>query len=315
MSKITTRSLAEPLALALILEASGYPKPGNVHRTRDYVDLKYEAFLATGIYALKYLEKGVKRGVHPPRRLLIGDLVYGLVRDVVDKARSSNTCLGSSLLLSLLSVSIGRMVSSGLIDLNELESIGASIIRQTTVYDAVYYYKAIRKAKPSYLKPSDETGEYVNVWDKAYIRKLLEKKHTLYYVLSYSSRFDIVADDALNGFKRGYQGERFLRGRIETHGDLNRAIVETYLYLLSENRDTIVFLKHGGEAAREASIKARRVLDEIIGLDDASWVHRVWQLDQEFYEKKINPGSIADIVAEAIGLYLLRNTIEKGTLL
>ena len=31
------------------LEVSGYPKPGNVHRTRDYDDMVFEDFVISGI--------------------------------------------------------------------------------------------------------------------------------------------------------------------------------------------------------------------------------------------------------------------------
>jgi len=34
--------------LASVLEVSGYPKPGNVHRTRDFDDMVYEDFLVSG---------------------------------------------------------------------------------------------------------------------------------------------------------------------------------------------------------------------------------------------------------------------------
>ena len=36
-------------SLAALLEVSAYPKPGNVHRTRDFPDTKYEHFLAGSV--------------------------------------------------------------------------------------------------------------------------------------------------------------------------------------------------------------------------------------------------------------------------
>ena len=40
--------------LAMLLELSAYPKPGNVHRTRNFNDLRFEHFLGTipGLYPL-----------------------------------------------------------------------------------------------------------------------------------------------------------------------------------------------------------------------------------------------------------------------
>ncbi|MEM0342145.1 MAG: triphosphoribosyl-dephospho-CoA synthase, partial [Desulfurococcus sp.] len=96
------------LSLALILEASAWPKPGNVHRLRDRPDLRYEAFLATGVMAYSYFRKGIKRGLKGWRSIVLGDLIYGLVSDSMRKTPSSNTCLGSSTLLIPLSLGLGR---------------------------------------------------------------------------------------------------------------------------------------------------------------------------------------------------------------
>lgn len=308
------KRLAELLALSIILEASGYPKPGNVHRLSDRKGLRYEAFLATGIFSLKYFERGIRRGYYGFKRLILGDLVYGLVRDVIEKLKSTNTCLGSSLLLSLMSVSIGKMSREEVYNVEALKYTSREIMEYTTVWDAIYYYKAIRKAAPSYIKPTDETGVYINVWDPRYKRQLLSKQHRLLDILKYSSRFDIIAREALSGFKQGFQAERFLRDRLKVHHDFNRAIVETYLYLLSRNRDTVVFLKHGPRIANYVSIKAKKVLENIIKREN-DWKNVVQEFDNELVRLVVNPGSVADIVAETIALYLFRNMFEGGVLL
>ena len=41
--------IAKIAQIASVLEVSGYPKPGNVHRTRDYDDMVFEDFLISGI--------------------------------------------------------------------------------------------------------------------------------------------------------------------------------------------------------------------------------------------------------------------------
>ncbi|MEM1596327.1 MAG: triphosphoribosyl-dephospho-CoA synthase [Desulfurococcaceae archaeon] len=307
---------SEPLALALVLEASAYPKPGNVHRLRDREGLRYEAFLATGILSMKYFEKGIKRGYYGERQLkvLIGDLVFGLLRDVIYKLRSTNTCLGSSLILSVMSVSLGKLLRFEDKNIESLREITRSVVEKTTVFDSIYYYKAIRLASPSYIKPSDNTGEYVNVWDENFDSKLLEKGHRLVDILRYSSKFDVVSDEVLNGFQRGFEAEKFLRLRLRSHGDLNRAIVESYLYLLSENKDTIVYIKHGENVSNEISQKARRILGEVMK-NNSNWFNYLWEFDNELYNKGINPGAVADLTAETIALFLLRNILEEGVLL
>lgn len=314
MTKLFLRKLVDSLSLSIILEASAYPKPGNVHRTRDRKGLRYEAFLATGVLASKYFERGIKRGYKGLGRIVVGDLVYGLVREVIDNLKSTNTCLGSSLILSTMSVAIGTLCYRGEFRFDKIGEAVREVIGKTTVYDSIYYYKAVRKASPSYLRPGDYTGEYVNIWDPRYKKKLLEKNHRLFDVLVYSSRIDIVADEVISGLSRGFEAELFLRSRLEDHGDLNKAIVETYLYLLSRNNDTVVYLKHGLDTSREVSNIAKRVLEEVLNKRE-DWVYVVSAFDDELQSRRINPGSTADLTAEVIALYLIKNIVEHDILL
>ena len=41
--------IAKLAQIASTFEVSGYPKPGNVHRTRDFDDMVFEDFLISGI--------------------------------------------------------------------------------------------------------------------------------------------------------------------------------------------------------------------------------------------------------------------------
>lgn len=308
-------SFTEALTLALLLEASAFPKPGNVHRLRDRVKLRYEAFLATGVFAYKYFRRGIIRGMQGFKRIVIGDLVYGLVRDVIEKTKSSNTCLGSSLLLSLLSVSAGKCIVEECNSVEKIAEYSKNIVLSTTVLDTIYYYMAVRLASPSYIKPGDYTGEYINVWDPLFREKLVERKHRLYDVLLYSSKFDIVVSEAISGFSRGLNAENFFRARISANGELNKSIVETYLYLLSSNLDTIILLKHGHDVAEIISKKASKVLNKVLSTNSSKWVSHVLEFDEELYEKGINPGSTADLVAEVLALYMFRNILSCSTLL
>jgi len=308
-------NFTEALTLALILEVSAYPKPGNVHRLRDRAKLRYEAFLATGVFAYKYFKRGVIRGVREfTGRVVLGDLIYGLVRDVIRRTNSSNTCLGSSLLLSLLSISAGRCIKSNCNCAEDVAEHAKNVIKSTTVLDSIYYYMAVRLASPSYIKLSDYTGEYVNIWDPDFRRKLREKEHRLYDVLQYSSKFDIIAREALDGFQQCLKAERFLRSRISENKELNKSIVETYLYLLSNNLDTVVLLKHGYEVAREVSLKASTILEKIQKAN-SNWTDVISDLDNEFYRRNINPGAIADLVATTLALHMFNNILNDYILL
>ena len=43
------KKIAQIAQIASALEVSGYPKPGNVHRTRDFDDMEFEDFIISGV--------------------------------------------------------------------------------------------------------------------------------------------------------------------------------------------------------------------------------------------------------------------------
>lgn len=307
---VDLEKLAEILGLSIILEASSYPKPGNVHRLSNNPGLEYEYFLVTGVFSIKYFRRSIMRGINGWGDVVIGDLIYGLIKDIMDTV-SSNTCLGSGLLLTTLGVSIGLSIRNGKMNIEDIIENSGRIISSTTIEDSVYYYKAVRKASPSYIKPGDYVGDYVNVWDPLFEIKLREKGHRLIDVLKYSSRFDIVAEEVINKYPVSREAEIFLRKRLKEHGDWNRGVVETYLYVLSHTRDTIVFLKHGDEVARWVSHRSKYILGEIMD-KTTEWMSIVQEFDIDLKKKGINPGSVADIISSTIAIYLLRNYIESN---
>lgn len=309
--------LAEKLALSLILEASAYPKPGNVHRLSERADLHYEDFLITGIVSLKYFLQGLERGYRGWGRRVFGDLIYGTLRELSELG-IGNTCLGSMLLLTPLSLALGYCARSGVISIDCLMNSVRSIVGSTTVEDSIYFYRAIRLAKPSYLKPADVTGDYVNVWDDDFERKLLEKNHRLVDVLEYSSKIDVVARELLSGYQRSYNFSKHLLKRLFMHGSWNRAVVETFLRIGATEIDTVIALKHGLQMA----LFVKNLMEELVDLAESapgdSWVSILSEVDSEFKTRGLNPGSIADITVSTIAFALLSqsdlNLSSKATL-
>lgn len=52
-----SKTIAKIAQIASALEVSGYPKPGNVHRTRDFEDMEFEDFVISGIVIGDTIEK------------------------------------------------------------------------------------------------------------------------------------------------------------------------------------------------------------------------------------------------------------------
>jgi len=295
------------LSSGIGLEVSAYPKPGNVHRLVDHGDTWFEDFILTSNVITYWLYRGAIRGYYKRyNRYTIGDLIYRIVRDSMQITGGGNTCLGSSLLLTPLSLSIGELLRErNNIDINDLVRKACNIIQKySTAHDTVMFYKAIRKASPSYLRKTDETHGYPNVWSPSYQEEIIGRNISLWRILQYSSKTDVVAKEIVSSYKESIDAMKFLNNRLANHGIWNRAVVETYLYLLSKIRDTVIARKYGLDLAENVMEFARHILDRVTGAN-REWINIVMDFDKKLQSMKCNPGSIADITASAISLYSL----------
>ncbi|MFW5929308.1 MAG: triphosphoribosyl-dephospho-CoA synthase, partial [Halobacteriota archaeon] len=116
---------AENAELALLLEASAEPKPGNVTPSSDHDDTTYEHYLASAVGCRSALDAVAR-----------GDVGIGEgFREAVEGAHrhgGGNTCFGSLLLL----VPLVRAAADG-----DVED-AADVARETTVDDAAEFYRA-----------------------------------------------------------------------------------------------------------------------------------------------------------------------------
>jgi triphosphoribosyl-dephospho-CoA synthase len=294
------------LASSIALEVAGYPKPGNVHRLRDFSDTVFEDFLVTAVIAEHYMFRAAVRGCRVAQGYTPALLVCDFIRAAVAEARmvsgGGNTCLGTALLLYPLAVASGYLLCSGrALEASAVASYAKSLLyRYSTALDSVEFYKAVRAASPSYIKSSDATEEFPNVWDKEFKAKLLFKNYRLWDVLSYSAKNDIVCREVVEGYVRS------LRTRLQEHRSWNLAVVETYLYQLAHDTDTLIARKRGTDTVKQVSERAKDVLNLCLSSQGSHCLEALKAFDQELAEKDINPGSSADIVASSIALYAIQ---------
>jgi triphosphoribosyl-dephospho-CoA synthase len=300
------------LASSIALEVAGYPKPGNVHRLRDFSDTLFEDFLVSAIVAEHHMFRAVVRGCRLAKgfaaKVLVGDLIEATVLESKRVSGGGNTCLGSALLLYPLALASGYAVCTGggrLEAVTVAENAKGLMHRYSTALDSVHFYSAIRIASPSYIRRSDVVGDFPNVWDEKYREKLLAKNHRLWDVFAHSSKSDIVCREVVEGYARSLRNSVFLEGRLRTHGSWNLALVETYLYQLAHDVDTLIARKQGFEVAVQVSGKAREVLNLCVARRGECW-SAVEDFDRELGERGINPGSSADIAASSIALYAIQ---------
>jgi triphosphoribosyl-dephospho-CoA synthase len=261
-----SKKRAERAQLAMMLEVSAFPKPGNVDRCHDYDTTRLEHFLATTILVRPAFERAeAGRGT-------IGDLILEAV-ELSSTHSGGNTHFGAFILLIPL-------IMGG--DIPGAERV----VRETTIEDAVLFYEAFQKTDIRVLP-----GDDLNVYDPRAVAELRQRGMTLYDVMLYSARNDMVAREWINGFQLTRKGADLLKSL----GCGSEAIVPAFIELLASEPDTFVIKKHGRDIAGEVMQKAREVRD---GVRD------ITAFDQECIDGGINPGSIADIIIASIYIAL-----------
>ncbi len=257
---------AERAQLAMMLEVCAFPKPGNVDRCHDYDTTWLEHFLASTILARPALDRAER-----------GDGEIGsIILDAVERTNvhsGGNTHFGAFILLVPL-VMGGDIPSTD------------RLIRKTTVEDSVLFYEAFGKTKVRVI-----SGDELDVNDPRAVDEIRQRRMTLFDVMLYSAKNDMVAREWINGFQMTRRGADLLK----SHGCGPDSIVKTFLDLLATEPDTLIIKKHGKDAAWKVMQKAQDVRD---GFRD------LVTFDQECIDAGFNPGSIADIMIASIYIAL-----------
>jgi len=314
--------------LASILEVSGWPKPGNVHRTRDMPDVRYEHFLAGATALGPSLREAAIRGIDSGRGVIslsdvgIGALIKRAVLDVNSWHKGGNTHLGTCILLVPLAVAAGKTYAEhDCVAPDELRRNVLEVTYNTTAIDAVNVYEAIRIAGAERTLGRAEATEAPDVFDRRALDKLISENVTLYDVMKVSSEWDNVASEFVSGmrnvFKVGYPS---IVENLNSTRDINITIVHAYLRLLSEVPDTLIARKAGLKETKDIRLAVK------IGLEKTAWVSQearkilglgglttpegrkaLEALDERLHEARgeLNPGTTADLLAASIMVALL----------
>lgn len=273
------RSVASNAQLALLLEVSATPKPGNVDREREYPDLRFEHFVAGAVGAAGGLALAAEEGV-------VGEAFERAIAGM-SAQQGGNTQFGAILLQTPLVVTAG----SGPLTPERAEAI----VAETTVEDAIHFYRAFDHVEVAVDDPPDDLdvpdvrrgGEAESV--------LRADDRTLTDVMEASADVDGIAREWVDGFPRTFETAR----RIETRdGPVTDRAASVFLELLAEERDSFVVTQHDLETAREVRRRAKAVL---------AGSESVEELAAEFVSRGINPGTTADIIAG--GLFV---ALERG---
>ncbi|CAJ38111.1 triphosphoribosyl-dephospho-CoA synthase [Methanocella arvoryzae] len=278
MERLLTPSyIARCAVLAMALEVSGTPKPGNIDRDHDYADTKYEDFIAAAIGVYPVMERAVRSDG-------IGQLILDACEESTSWQQGGNTHFGAYILLFPL-------IKAATSNFHDLQNTAINIVRETTVEDAVQFYRAFGKVQVK-MKGSEE----LDVADEKSLDEIRQRELTLFGIMDMSSKKDMVAREWTNGFSRSFKAAELIYERRLT-GTLNDAIVLTYLDLLADEPDTFIAKKYDLEKA---------VYVQGLAIDVQERRMTLTELSNRLYREKINPGSTADIIIAGIFIALLR---------
>ncbi|AXV39340.1 triphosphoribosyl-dephospho-CoA synthase [Methanobacterium sp. BAmetb5] len=285
--------------IASVLEVSGHPKPGNVHRTQNFPDMVFEDFLLSGIAIGDTMAQAAKRGLKyrdtPDKweNIGLGELILEAVTET-DHWVANNTNLGIVMLTTPLSVVAG-MSDEDKINWDTFRDKVDGIIKSTTPEDAVNLYKAINIADAGGMGEQEE----LDVAAESSLQKLRDDGVNLFDVLEISAPWDKLSYELTHKmpvtFNIGYPTFK----EVKSGYQLNQATVQTFLTILSRVPDTLISRKFGDKKAQEVSEQARYILDQG-GMLTSEGRAGVEKFDQELIDRGLNPGTTADFTASSI---------------
>jgi triphosphoribosyl-dephospho-CoA synthase len=212
--------------------------------------------------------------------------------------------LGTVILFMPIAVAAGMTPANGNCDFDSsrLRENIKSVVESTTPEDAVHLYEAIDVAKPSGLNGAPD----LDVTDARSKERLLKENVTLFEVFRIAEGYDDVCSEWVNNYPITFNlAYPYLREQLK-RGELNKAIIHTFLKVLSEHPDTFIARKVGVEKAREISSDADKVL-QLGGMETSNGKQSLLEFDKKLRDSEnlYNPGTTADITAAALALCTL----------
>ena len=297
--------------LAMCLEVSASPKPGNIDRHDDYADTRYEHFLASAISIYPVIEEA-SRNIQGT-----GRYIKAAVSESVNWQNGGNTHFGAIILLVPLAMAAGKILSEKeAFTIPELIACAHNIVKETSTEDAVDFYSCFGISGVR-VNPVEE----FDLQKDSAVTDLKEKHVSLYDLMVIARSYDMIANEWSSGFTRSAECAEMIINGMEGKlpgiaADINDVIVYTFLSILSRNEDTFIITKSGTELAHYVSGLARSIIQRMKNLDE---VHKIYnnehkfdiikpliiEMDKELLQRKINPGSTADIVIAGLFIALL----------
>lgn len=314
--------------LAAVLEASGWPKPGNVHRTVNHPGTRYEHFLAGSIALGSPIGEAASRGAMAARGILeiskigVGRIVRKTVQAVSKSHNGGNTHLGICLLFVPLAAAAAKTyIEKERIEPDDLRRNVGKIMRFTTPMDAVEVYRAISLVGSPHVLGRMRNDEVPDLYDKQARKRILEEEISLFKVMEEAASYDTIAKELVTAMRISFNiGYTELIETFESTNDINTATVHTFLKILSKVPDTLIARKVGLRKvsdirkAVEIGLRETQWISEMAekcldmgGLTTREGTNLIWEFDRKLQGlgEDYNPGTTADLTATALMIAFL----------
>lgn len=295
--------------IATLLEVSAYPKPGNVHRTQDFEDMKYEDFLISSVCIGQPLRNVTEKTFHYYPNLIdqinVGEDILGCVEHT-NRLVKTNTNLGIALLLIPLAASVATITSDE--SINVLPGKLDLILKYSQPDDAIAFVKAIVLSNAGGM---DKKTDKYDVNNDNTINDIIQNNINLFNLLEMSSKYDKLS------YELTHKLPVLTKIGFSTYTDLtnqytkNDATLELYLRILSTTPDTLISRKYGEKIAKNVSDKAKSILkDTDIATEERK--DSLIEFDNYLRSNKYNPGTTADFTAASIFISLIQYYSTKN---
>jgi triphosphoribosyl-dephospho-CoA synthase len=274
--------VAQCAELAMLLELSSSPKPGNVDRCHDFSEIKFSDFQTSAVSAYPVFRRAARGGGS------VGSLILAGVQAWGSWNLHSNTHFGSLALMIPLACAAGSWMSG-----RDLKDELAQVLQQSSVEDAVDFYRAFLLAGARVA----DVNEF-SLKDPDSEKRLRLDGRTLLDLMLLSQDHDLIAREWSTDFKRSFLLADRLAERICESGP-NDGIVLTFLEALHEVPDSLICAKFGAEKAGQVSMRAGEAMRD-------PTLETARKMDIELLDEDINPGSTADLIAASLFISLLR---------
>lgn len=275
---ITPAQLSETYIQACELELQAF-KPGNVSVYSDGHDMTVEDFRLSAKVSATAI-------ANPDYGL--GEKIFYAVQ-ATRAAVGCNTNLGIILLCAPLLTAAYQVTKTV-----SLQQALAQVLANTTITDADWVFKAISLAAPGGLGESEQQD--VKEQATVTLTQAMEiASHRDRIALQYITEFKDIFDFAVLRYNEAFLF--FL--------DRSWALVSVYAALLSRYSDSHVIRKHGNQHNSWVCEQMLAVDHALTNYAKLDLINLLYQVDQSFKSKCINPGTTADLtVATALVVFL-----------